>query len=150
MNGSGEASKKLLSYMKEALIVCIRLKEYSEQNQEVFTGENDQAMIGVIRERESIINELISLEYKIDLILDAVDEYASGNALPDDVEAVRSRIHEVSRSVLDMDLQMMKRLSAKMQRYKDEALKARNKKSLSAYLRTNHLAQPLGSYDFKQ
>lgn len=141
---------QLVLYMREALNVCIKLQAFTKQNQDAFQGEDDQMIIQVIAKREIIIDQLVKLEYKIDLILDQVDDYCNGNALPHDVEALRNRIVEISSDILSMDMKAAKYISMKVQKYKDETLKARNKKNLSAYIKTNLMSKSFGSYDLKQ
>jgi hypothetical protein len=82
MKQDDEVYVRLLSYMEEALKVCRQLQAFSEEKMAVFADGEDQEIIELIQSREGIINTLVSLEYKIDLILDEADEYGYGDGLP--------------------------------------------------------------------
>lgn len=150
MRGRLQIHTQLLSLMREALNTCMLLQRFSKENISVFSGEDDEKIVKVIKERESIINILINLEYKIDLILDDVDEYACGNDLPAEIDEIRQTIRPVLSTVIELDLRAMQLLSGKMQKYKDETLKVRNKKHLSAYIKANWETHPYSSYDYKK
>lgn len=141
---------QLLSLMEEALRVCMVLQSFTEKKTDIFSGDDDKKIFKVIEDRELIINSLINLEYKIDLILDEVDEYAYGCALPPDIDGVRLAVRKVLGTVIDMDLKAMRLLGSKIQNYKDQTLKARNRKHISAYIKTGLGVSPYSSYDIKK
>jgi len=150
MGSYEDVHAQLLSLMEEALEVCIALQNFSKQKFPFSSDDDDHIIIEAIEDRESIINVLINLEYRIDLILDEVDEYDSGDALPVEVEKVRQTILTVLSSVSAMDTKAMTLVSSKMQSYRDETLTARNKKHISAYITTGLETPASSSYDFKK
>lgn len=141
---------EMRSLMEEAYRQCVKLQNYSDENFQVFLSDNDDAMIDVINSREKIIESLINIEYQIDMILEEVDEYGLGGSLPPDIDEIRSSIRTVLSSVSGKDMEMMKIISGRMQMYKIETLKARNKKNLSAYMRTVFVEPPGESVDFSE
>lgn len=150
MSTPGAKHEALRSLMEEAFRLCVKLQEYTDENFEVFLGDDDEKIVDVISSREKIIESLINVEYQIDTILDETDEYESGESLPPDVDEIRQSIREVLDNISIKDMEIMKTISSKMQMYKIETLKARNKKNLSAYMRTGG-AEPAGdSVDFSK
>jgi hypothetical protein len=133
--------------MEEALKACIMLQNYSDENFEVFLEGDDDQIVEIINNRERFIESLVNLEYKIDIILDEVDDYGSGETLPTDVDEIRRSIRSVLSEISVKDMEIMKLISGKMQMYKIETLKARNKKSLSAYMRSSQIEEPGDSID---
>ncbi|MPL97405.1 hypothetical protein SDC9_43596 [bioreactor metagenome] len=150
MNSNERSQAQLLSYMNEVLNVCVMLKEYTQYNQNIFIGNDDKEILKVINKRESYIDKLVSLEYKIDTIFEEVDEYEYGDVLPHDSELIFSNIRNILKTVMDLDMKAMENIGFKMQKYKDETLKARNKKHLSAYVKTNLVSHSVSNYDFKK
>jgi len=150
MDCSEQSQAQLLSYMNEVLNVCVMLKEYTEHNQNIFSGNDDNAILKIIKNRELYIDKLVSLEYKIDMIFEEVDEYEYGNALPHDSELVFNRIRNLLKNIMDMDMKAMASVGLKMQKYKDETLKARNKKHLSAYIKNTCVIHSIRNYDFRK
>lgn len=141
---------ELLSLMDEARRVCLTLHRFTEENQNVFSGEDEQRFLSVIKDREAIIDELTNLEYRIDLIREETGKHVPGGTAPHEVEEARQSIRKILDSVMAMDMKAMQEIGFKMQKYKDETLKARNKKHLSAYIKTNYLTPSGSSYDYKK
>ncbi len=139
---------ELRDLMGQALDTCVLLQDYSENNFDVFLSDDDAKITEVINNREKLIEKLISIEYKTDIILDEVEEYDFGQSLPQDVDEIRETIRKVLGDVSVKDLEIMKLISSRMQMYKIETLKARNKKSLSAYMKTAFSDEPGDSVDF--
>jgi hypothetical protein len=148
MNAAEEHHGELRSLMEEALELCVSLQRYSDENFDVFLGDDDEKIIGVVDGRERIVETLVGVEYKIDTILDEADEYGSGEILPPDVDELRRSIRGVLNEISVKDMEIMKIISGKMQLYKAETLKARNKKNISAYMRTSMGGETGDSVDF--
>jgi hypothetical protein len=134
MNKCETRRGELRALMEETLRVCIRLRTFSEDNFDVFLCDDDARILAVINKRESFIESLISLEYRIDGILNDVEEYGYGETLPPEADEIRQSIRSVLDEISARDIEIMKLIGGKMQRYRTETLKARNKKSLAAYL----------------
>lgn len=139
---------ELRSLMDQALETCVLLQNYSDENFDVFVSDDDAKITEVINNREKIIEILIGIEYKTDIILDEVDEYGYGQSLPQDVDDIRASVRAVLSDISVKDMEIMKRVSSRMQLYKIETLKARNKRNLSAYMRTAFSDEPGDSVDF--
>ncbi len=150
MSGSSVRHSELRTLMDLALQTCIALKNYSDENFNTLLKEDDEKLTEVINNREEIIEALIDLEYKIDIILDEVEEYDYGNSLPPDVDELRMSARSVLNDISEKDMEVMKHIGSKMQMYKNETLKARNKKNLTAYMRTAFSDEPGDSVDFKK
>lgn len=129
---------KLLSLMKEALSVCTMLYDYSFEKMNHLDLLSDEEVLQTIQEREPFLNQLINLEYQIYDILDASDIELNNIKLPDDVENVRQTVRQVLNEIDKIDDQAINCLSDKIQIYKNDALKARNKKNLSAYIQSSN------------
>lgn len=141
---------ELLSLMQEALETCVSLQNYSDENLEVFLGDGDTNILKAVDDREKIIDKLINIEYKVDTLLDQEASYKGGKALPQDVDTIRRSVRTVLSEIAAKDMYIMTVISSKMQAYKIETLKARNKKSLSAYMKSA-LTDELGdSFDFSK
>ena len=95
-----------------------------------------------------MIEALIDIEYRTDAILNEVKEYDSGKTLPPDIDDIRKSIRSILSEITKRDIEIMKLVAGKMQKYKTETLKARNKKNLSAYMRTAFSDEPGDSVDF--
>ena len=139
---------ELRELMDQALETCVFLQNYSDDNFNVFLSDNDAKITEVINSREKLIDKLIGIEYKTDIILEEVDDYAYGQSLPLDIDEIRESIHTVLSNVSAKDMEIMKIISSRMQMYKIETLKARNKRNLSAYMRTTFSNEPGDSVDF--
>ncbi|NLA86363.1 MAG: hypothetical protein GX847_03580 [Clostridiales bacterium] len=150
MSGGGVKHSELRTLMELALQTCIALQNYSDENFNVLLKEDDEKIAEVIDNREKIIEALIDIEYKIDIILDEVEEYDYGNSLPPDVDELRRSARSVLNEISERDMEVMKHIGSKMQKYKNETLKARNKKNLTAYMRTAFSDEPGDSVDFKK
>jgi hypothetical protein len=99
--------------MNEALRVCEQLLHFSEEARAVFLGEDERAILRAIEARETIIDRLIGLEYRIDLVLDANDEYACGGALPEEAESARLKARDILGAVMGMDVRAMRHVRLK-------------------------------------
>ena len=147
MRENDQIHAQLVSHMEQALKACLMLQDFSEEKMSTFSDGSDQEIIQLIQDRERIINILISLEYKIDLILDAVDEYAYGDDLPSEIDQIRQAIRKVLSGVTELDMKAMHLVGGRVQKYKDETLKARNLKHLSAYIKNVPGNKPHGGYN---
>lgn len=150
MNGDGSRHAELHSLMTQALETCVTLKNYSDENFNTFLGEDDEKIVEVINNREKMIETLIGIEYKIDNILDEVEAYDYGKSLPPDVDEIRRSVRTVLNEISAKDMEAMQHISGKMQMYKIETLKARNKKNISAYMRAAFSDRPGDSVDFTE
>jgi hypothetical protein len=150
MSEQEQKHDQLLSLMQEALDTCTLLRVFSEENFQVYLDDDDDKIIEIINERDKIIDSLIHLEYKIDLMLEEMDEYEYGEALPCDIEELRQSSRSALDSVSQKDMEAMQLVSGKMQKYKDKTLKARSMKKISAYKRAA-FCLPLGNnIDYKK
>lgn len=148
MNEGESRRDELRALMEEALQECIRLQTFSEENFDVFMGDDDARILEVINKRECFIESLVSLEYRIDGILNDVEEYGYGESLPPEADEIRQAIRKVLGQISARDMEIMKLISGRMQRYKTETLKARNKKSLTAYMSSAQAPAPGDSVDY--
>ncbi|SHH84130.1 hypothetical protein SAMN02745823_01138 [Sporobacter termitidis DSM 10068] len=148
MNTARTAHEELRTLMTEALQSCMALQKYSDDNFDVFLGDDDDKILEVVSNREKIIESLVNTEHKIDLILESTDGNDSGSVLPADVDETRRSIRAVLDEVSAKDTELMKIVSGRMQQYKTEILKVRNKKNLSAYIRPGFMSEPGDSVDF--
>lgn len=128
---------ELLLLMNEALETCVLLQRYSDENYDAFQRDDDEKIFEVISNREKIIESLAGIECKIDALLDEAAEYE--HEAPSKVEELRLSIRAILNDIAVRDIEIMKTISGRMQVYKIEILKARNKKNLSAYMRTSVL-----------
>lgn len=133
-----ETNTKLLFLMKEALSVCTMLYDYSFEKMNHLDLLSDEEVLQTIQEREPFLNQLINLEYQIYDILDESDIELHSIKLPDDVESIRQTVRQVLNEIDKIDDQAINCLSDKIQIYKNDALKARNKKNLSAYIQSSN------------
>ncbi len=150
MSGNSSKQAELQSLMEQALDKCVELQKYSDDHFDVFLSGDDSKITEVINKRERMIEALIGIEYKTDIILDEVEEYDYGQCLPPDIDEIRQAVRTVLSGVSARDMEIMKIISGKMQMYKIETLKARNKKNLSAYMRTAFSDEPGDSIDFSE
>lgn len=148
MSDNSSKHAELLTLMDQALEICGLLQNYTEENFDVFLSDDDVKITEVINTREKMIERLIGIEYSTDVILDEVDEYYNGQSLPQDVDEIRESIRTVLSDVSVRDMEIMKLVSSRMQMYKIETLKARNKRNISAYMRTAFSDEPGDSVDF--
>jgi len=150
MSSDMKKHSQLLALMSEALGTCILLRDFTAESYESFQDDDDNDILETVNKREQIVETLISLECQIDVILDEVEEYANGQSLPDDVEEIRQSVRTVLSEVSGKDIEFMNLISRRMQKYKNETLKARNKKNLSAYMKNSFLKQPGDSVDYSK
>lgn len=148
MTNNSSKHDELRALMDQALETCVLLQEYTDENFDVFLSDDDAKIGDVIDNREKLIQALISIEYKTDIILDEVDDYRNGEALPYDVDALRRSVRAVLVDVSLKDMDIMKRISSRMQIYKTQTLRARNQKNLSTYMRTAFSTEPGDGVDF--
>lgn len=150
MSGDGSQHVELCTLMDQALETCIKLQGYTAENFDVFRGDDDAKIAEVIDYREKLVEALTNIEYKADLIMNDNRTYNSEESIPQDVEERRRSVRAVLRDVLQKDMEIMKIISRRMQIYKVETLRARNKKNISAYMRTSFSTEPGDSVDFKK
>jgi hypothetical protein len=150
MNGGSSKHNELHTLMDQALQISVALQKYSDESFGTFLSEDDEKIAEVISNREKMIETLVGIEYKTDIILDESEEYDYGKALPPDIEKIRRSVRAVLNDVSVKDMEIMKLIGSKMQKYKTETLKARNKKSLSAYMKTAFSDEPGDSIDLKK
>lgn len=149
MRSGSAADRELRSLMDRALQTCVALKNYTNENFDSFFSDDDEKINEIIINREKLIEALIDIENKADTILNDVKEYDSGRSLPPDIDDIRRSVRTILNEISVRDMEIMKLIAGKMQKYKTETLKARNKKSLSAYMRTAFSDEPGDSVDFK-
>jgi len=135
MAESMEREPRLVSLFADALRASEKLLSFSQQKHSVFTSADDDAITEALKEREGYINALTSLENDIDLVLDEDDP--SYSSLPPEAEKIRSSIRSVLCKVTELDTEAINTLSGNLQKYKDYTIRARNKKHISAYIRTS-------------
>ncbi|MEL4106707.1 hypothetical protein AAFA46_07730 [Oscillospiraceae bacterium WX1] len=150
MNTSEQHITVLRTLMAEALDISRTLKAYTDEHYDVFLSGDDEKIVAVVNDREKIIEKLVSIEYQIDDLFENVDAFENGRALPPDAEALRRAARAVLRDVSKKDLDIMKIIGGKMKIYKNETLKARNKKNISAYMKTVLSEQPGDSVDLSK
>jgi transcription termination factor NusB len=150
MSGNSSKQAELQALMEQALEKSIELQKYSDEHFDVFLSGDDSKITEVINNREKMIEALIGIEYKGDIILDAVEEYDYGQSLPPDTDEIRQAVRAVLGGVSTQDMEIMKLISNRMQMYKIETLKARNKKNISSYMRTAFSDEPGDSVDFSK
>lgn len=150
MSGNSSKDRDLRALMEQALQTSVALQEYTDESFNTFLGDDDEKINEVISNREKLIETLIGIEYKTDIILNEAEEYDFGESLPADVEEIRRSVRTVLNEISARDIKIMQLIAGKMQMYKNETLKARNRKSLSAYMRTAFSDETGDSIDFKR
>jgi hypothetical protein len=141
MTAEADKHVKLRTLMATALETCLQLKALTEDSHQVFLGDDDEKILNVLDRREEIIQRLIGIEKQIDLIFNEAAEYDGGRRLPEDVDQLRQSARRVLDDISTGDMEIMKLVSSRMQAYKTETLKARNRKNISAYIRTPYAEQ---------
>ena len=141
MREPGQDHSRLLGLMEETLRICSDLEQFTRENFSLLQGEDDKSIIRMIREREVYISALIQMEYRIDLLFDEVDAYEYGDCLPPEADRLRQSVRTTLHTVSELDLEVMKLISSRLQEYRDATIKARNRKHLSAYIRTGASAR---------
>lgn len=139
---------RLLGLMAETFRICTELEQFTRENFLLLQDEDDRKIIWMIQEREKYINALLQLEYKIDLLFDEVDAYEYGDCLPPEADRLQQSSRAVLHSISELDMQAMKLVSTRLQEYRDKTVKARNRKHLSAYIKTGAPAHRYSSCDF--
>lgn len=147
MSGGRSKHNELRALMDQALHTCAALQNYTNESFDTFLGEDDDQIAEVISNREKIIETLVSIEYKTDIILEDAEEYGYGESLPPDIDEIRQSVRAILGDISVKDMEIMKLIGNKMQKYKIETLKARNKKSLSTYMKTAFSDEPGDSID---
>ncbi|NLT13238.1 MAG: hypothetical protein GXY05_02740 [Clostridiales bacterium] len=150
MSGNSPVGRELRILMDQALQTSVALQNYTNENFDSFFGEDDEKINELINSREKMIETLIGIEYRIDSILNEAKEYDFGTSLPADIDDIRRSVRKTLDEVSARDMEIMKLIAGKMQKYKTETLKARNKKNLSAYMRTAFSDETGDSVDFKK
>lgn len=150
MSGTSPMGSELRALMDQALQICVALQNYSNESFDSLLSGNDEKINEVISNREKMIEALIGIEYRTDNIRNEAKEYDLGDSLPADIDDIRRSVRKILDEVSARDMEIMKLIAGKMQKYKIETLKARNKKSLSAYMRTAFSDETGDSIDFKK
>ena len=125
---------ELRTLMAEALELCTLLQQCSDDNLEIFKSEDDEKIVEIINHREDIIDALVSIESRIDSMLDDTNPTVAGQPMPPEVEELRRSVRAKLDAQAAKDLELMKIISSKMHKYRNETLKARSKQNLSAYM----------------
>ena len=147
MSADDDRLSEQTSLLTEAFRLCILLQNYTEENFDVFTSDNDENIIEVIDKREELIGALADIDCKLDGDLSGASEYARGKSLPPDLEKLRCSISAVLNAISVRDMQIIKIISGRMQTYRNETLKARSKQNLSAYMRSAGYTEMSGNID---
>lgn len=148
MSSNSPKHTELRGLMGQALEASVLLQKYTDENFDVFFSDDDARINNVIDNRDRFIQALISIEAQTDAIFAEAAEYACGKALPNDVDEMRRSIRAVLSEISLKDIEIMKRISSRMQLYKTQTLKARNQKNISAYMRAAFSKEPGDSVDF--
>lgn len=136
--------------LRDAFDTCVLLKNYTDEHFSCLCEEDDEEIIEVIENREIIIEKLMDIEHQIDVLLDEAGTADSGLSLPNDIEELQLTIRKMLSEISARDLEFMTIISSKMQEYRNETLKARNKKSLTAYMNAAFVDEPGDSIDFSK
>lgn len=134
MSKNDEAYGRLLSLLRETLAVSERLKRFTRQRQDVLSGGDEKKILETLREREKIIDELTNPEYEIERLLDTLG--LDLGSLPPEAEALRLAIRSELSAVTETDVSAINVMRGHLQEYKDLTIRLRNKKHVSAYLKS--------------
>jgi hypothetical protein len=110
----------------------------------VFAGGDEDRITEAIRCREPLVNALIDMENRRDMLI------GGAASLPPEAEKLRGEVRTVLDEVAAMDSMAMDLLREKMQGYRDETLKLRNRKNLSAYMRAGVVKRSGTHCDWKK
>lgn len=143
-------SARLSSLLEKAYKICVELRDYTRDNFYVFEGDDDDKILVFVQEREKHLKRLTEIEYEIDLIFEKAEDYSSGAELPAEIEEIRHSIRAVLNETESFNVEAIKRVSSKMQKYKMETMKVRNKKHLSSYFQSEDSTQPSKNIDVKK
>ena len=135
------SNSRLHSLLENAYNTCVELRDYTKDNFYVFEGDDDEKILEFIQEREKYLNVLTKIEYDIDLLFEEEEDYNFGGNLPAEIEDIRLSIRTVLDGIESFDIEAIKHVSSKMQKYKIETMKVRNKKHLSSYFKSDTLEQ---------
>lgn len=148
---NADRQEKLRSLMTEALKLCEQLRDYSNDNFGVIMHDDDEKLLEVLDGRETMIDALAAIENRIDDILEDASNEGGSTALPPDAEALRRSLRAVLDDITAQDMEIMKLVGGKMQKYKVETLKARSRQSFAAYIRSVSYGQAAGdSFDLSK
>ncbi len=123
-------AEPLLPLLSEALRLCRLLLAFSEEQLTDLDTREDEAILSAIEGRAAILSGLMELEEEIKPLLDRTGQAAP----PPEADRIRREIRSVLRRVSDIDARAMGAVSGKMRAYREETLKARSRKHLSAYM----------------
>ncbi len=139
MRNPNQTDGDLLKMLKEARCQCDELYRITADKCRALEagGFDDESMDEMINAREIIINRLVLIENAISQMLDTNEAYEGGRHLPYAAESERRQIRRLISQITELDLQLIKILSEKVQSYKDQTLIIRNKKQISAYLKSS-------------
>ena len=144
-------ARQLPELMKDALKTCNQLYSYTSANFSVFSGSDDKKIMEVIEGRRKIDDTLREYEKEIDALLpENKSPLHAQEELPSEVRDFRRAARSILDKVSNLDVKSMNLLSQKMQKYKDETLKIRNKKNLSAYIKASAMNCRSSHYDCKK
>ena len=125
---------RLAALMREALNTGLELQRFSEENFPVFLEDNEKKIVETLEQREILIHRLVDLEKEIRLISDGFN-LTDEERMPEFFEN-RRRLRLILDSVMAMDEKAKKLLEEKMRYYKTRTVSARNKKNISAYIKS--------------
>jgi hypothetical protein len=140
-----ETYSRLMSLLQETLEASEKLKAFTRQNQDVLSGSDEKKIIEVLRHREKMLGDLINLEYGIERTLDALG--LAVDSLPPDAEKLRSAIRATLDAVTETDVVSINCIRSHLQEYRDLTIRLRNKKHVSAYLKSARLSPRESSFD---
>ncbi|NCB50670.1 MAG: hypothetical protein EOM54_02135 [Clostridia bacterium] len=142
-----ENCRRLLSLLEETLAVSEELLRFTREKHSAFAGGDEKEMAETLREREKNISALINMECKIDLVLEQAGLHIG--SLPHEAEALRQSIRSSLDSVTEIDIGSINLISGQLQEYRDLTIKARNKKKISAYMKTGIYRNRDNSFDLR-
>jgi hypothetical protein len=142
-----QADMELSLLFKETYHICCELYDLTLHKLSTLNSDSDEDIIDFINNRETFINKLVVLENSVYQIFDNHEEYENGRLLPHDIETERQKTRLLLNAVTELDLKAIKLLNDKVQVYKDKTLQVRNKKNISAYLKSSMPLSSAGNYD---
>jgi cell division FtsZ-interacting protein ZapD len=145
MEACEKKKSRLIALLYDTLRASEELLSFSQQRSHIVLGEDDAEIIETLIEREEYINALISLENEIDIVLE--EDGSSDSDLPPEAEKIRLSIRYVLDKVTEIDVEAINVLSENLKKYKEYTIIARNKKRISAYIRTSNISYSVRGMD---
>lgn len=144
--------QELSSLMDETIKACYELYDYSYAAYKNFSTEEDNAIAEIISKREKYVDAIGELESKIECLIQNNGDFMLNCSiqLPYDYSEFRKKARSILRSVTELDMDSMQMMGTKMQKYKEETLKIRNKKNISAYISSGVDATAISHFDLKK